>query len=134
LDANNEWEDRLAKLPNVRLLGRYENFSDIPAEQYFAFLYTTQYDGLPNVLLEALASGLPAVAPDVGGIREIVNDDTGWLVKDNTDVEAYMAALREMQRDVEEVEKRWCRARDLLLARHTEENFREALFAAYGWL
>lgn len=38
-------------------------------------------DGLPNVLVEALAAGVPAVATRVGGATELVDDGrTGWLV------------------------------------------------------
>jgi glycosyltransferase involved in cell wall biosynthesis len=39
-------------------------------------------DGIPNILLEALAMGVPIVATDVGGIPEVVRDaETGFLVK-----------------------------------------------------
>lgn len=38
-------------------------------------------DGLPTVILEALAHGVPVVASDVCGISEVViNGKTGWLV------------------------------------------------------
>jgi len=38
-------------------------------------------DGLPNVVLEAMAAGAVAVATDVGGCRELVaSGDTGFLV------------------------------------------------------
>lgn len=39
-------------------------------------------DGIPNVIMEAYAHGLPVVATDVAGISEVViNDKTGFLVK-----------------------------------------------------
>jgi glycosyltransferase involved in cell wall biosynthesis len=44
------------------------------------FVLASQYEGLPMVLLEAGACGLPAVATDVAGTREaLVNGETGWL-------------------------------------------------------
>jgi glycosyltransferase involved in cell wall biosynthesis len=53
-------------------------------------------DGLPTVLLEALASGLPAVSTDVSGVPEIIEHHrTGMLVRQNAPGEfaAAMAAL-----------------------------------------
>ncbi|MGD9883739.1 tetratricopeptide repeat protein [Reyranella sp.] len=46
-------------------------------------LLTSRHEGLPNVLLEAQALGVPVVAPDVGGMSEVVEQGvTGWTIGD----------------------------------------------------
>ena len=42
---------------------------------------SSNYENMPVVILEALASGLPVVSTDVGGIREMVDYSRGILVK-----------------------------------------------------
>lgn len=42
---------------------------------------TSDWEGSPNVILEALSAGVPAVATDVGGVRELLIDGvTGYIV------------------------------------------------------
>ncbi len=53
---------------------------------------------MPNVVLEAIAAGLPVIAPDIGGIGEIIVDgDSGLLLPALTDDDemaaAYAAAI-----------------------------------------
>jgi glycosyltransferase involved in cell wall biosynthesis len=41
------------------------------------FALSSDFDNSPNVVLEAMASALPVVTTDVGGVRELVADRTG---------------------------------------------------------
>ncbi|MFT3942628.1 MAG: glycosyltransferase [Ancrocorticia sp.] len=52
-------------------------------------------DGLPTVLLEAMATGIPCVAGDVTAVGEVIrNGETGWLVPSG-DVDALLASIAE---------------------------------------
>jgi glycosyltransferase involved in cell wall biosynthesis len=51
-------------------------------------------EGVPNVLIEALASGLPVVASRVGGIPEVLDHDSLGTLFPAGDLPALVAALR----------------------------------------
>ncbi len=57
------------------------------------FVLPSFHENLPVVLIEAQASGLPAVATTVGGVPELVDDAAGELVAPG-DPEALAAAIR----------------------------------------
>jgi glycosyltransferase involved in cell wall biosynthesis len=84
----------LGNMQNVTMFGRYSNFDAIPTDNYALFFYTSQWDGLPNVVLDALANGLAVLAPDVGGLRDVIPADSGFLIDRFDDVDAYVEAIR----------------------------------------
>ena len=64
-----------------------------PLARAQVFVLTTNWEGLPLTVLEAMRAGLPLVATDVGGVSEAVEDSaTGFLVP-RSDVAAVAGAL-----------------------------------------
>jgi glycosyltransferase involved in cell wall biosynthesis len=88
----------------LRFLGRIPEMSSI-YQQSTIFVLTSEHEGTPNVLLEAMASGLPVVATRVGGVPEIVQHGcTGFLAaKDeiNELTSAILALARNPQLAIE---------------------------------
>jgi len=81
--------------PVISLKGAYDGFCSIDASQYNLFLYTSMNDGIPNVILEVAAAGLPIIASDDGGVSEFIkNDKTGILVYDFLNPQAYVKAIK----------------------------------------
>ena len=56
-------------------------------------------DGLPNVLMEAQAFGVPVLSTDVSGIPELVIDGETGLLVPQRDPQALAAALRRLLGD-----------------------------------
>jgi glycosyltransferase involved in cell wall biosynthesis len=56
-------------------------------------LMTSAYEGLPVFLLDGMARGLPAVAPDVGDIRLLLAEGGGTVVPRPGDLDALEAAV-----------------------------------------
>ncbi|MGJ5813651.1 glycosyltransferase [Paludibaculum fermentans] len=79
----------------VRLLGIRE---DIPAVMNAAdaFVLSSDTEGLPMVILQASATGLPIVATDVGGNREAIQPGETGLLTPPGDQHALTAAMRQV--------------------------------------
>jgi glycosyltransferase involved in cell wall biosynthesis len=114
------------KQKGLRLKGSFDGWDSLPVDRYDALLYTSNFDGLPNILLEAASALVPIVAPDVGGISELVSPETGRLVEvigrsDDEIIADYVEAIAELYRDIEKTSRMAVAARDLVVRRHSLE-------------
>lgn len=86
--------------PAIRLLGHREDVPRLLTGVDLLAL-SSAHEAMPMVILEAMAAGLPVVAPRVGGIDTVVLDgETGRLLPPG-DVGALADALVELGRDPE---------------------------------
>lgn len=97
-DFTNQLRARIAELgvgSNVRFLGALP-----PDDVRVAFsaadvsVLATRNEGWANVLLESLACGVPVVATDVGGNREVIRDDSLGSIVPFGDHAALLSALQ----------------------------------------
>ena len=82
LNSLRMFTERLGVQRRVRFAGRrsHEETVTLMAASDI-FVLNSSYEGLPHVVLEAMALGLPVIARAAGGTEEVVRDeDTGLLV------------------------------------------------------
>jgi glycosyltransferase involved in cell wall biosynthesis len=76
--------EELGIAPRVRFAGHQTGLRDYYEASNLMVLPSLS-EGLPNVLLEAMSLGLPAVATNVGAVREVICDgQNGWIVPPGT--------------------------------------------------
>jgi len=110
----------IAKVAAYR--GAYQGIENLDLSQYDAFLYTSQTDGLPNVLLETASAGLPIVASNVGGVGDIVNTKTGYPVAMD-DIDGYVKSLQAIRDNPALAKQKATKARRVVETRHTWQHF-----------
>jgi glycosyltransferase involved in cell wall biosynthesis len=82
---------------------------------------SSRYEALPNVVLEAMAAGLPVAATRVGGLPELVIPDrTGWLVPPG-DAPALAAAMSQALGDANSREALGRTGREIAVADYSLE-------------
>jgi glycosyltransferase involved in cell wall biosynthesis len=101
--------DELGLASAVRFVGAVADTRPYLAEATVVAL-TSPYEGSPNALLEAMASGRPVVATAVGGVPELIEHGREGLLVEPTD-EAVASALTEVLGDPESASRMGARAR-----------------------
>lgn len=89
-----ELEERAAAAGLSAVVSFRGTVSDVPGflGELGQFWLTSDWEGTPNVVLEAMAAGLPVVATRVGGTPEIVEDGRTGLLVTPGDAEALATA------------------------------------------
>lgn len=84
-------------------------------------LMTSLYEGVPLVIYEALAMGVPVVAPALPGNVELMDGDGGLLIDPRDDVDAYAEAIVSLLGDEERRREVGRRSRERMIANFSLE-------------
>lgn len=135
----------VSSLPeNLTLEGPFASYDELPLEACDGWLYTSAWDGMPTILIELAAMGMPIVASAVGGVPEMIDTDTGWPIAwpapkpgaDTTptasEVAEYVTAIREMLDHPEKRRERVTALQARVWARHVQERFGADLQSLLG--
>lgn len=79
-------------------------------------------EGMPNVILEAMANGLAVIATDTGATNVLVNEKTGWLLSNSEPSKIKMTLDEVMHSDVSRITAKKEAALDLISRHYTWEN------------
>jgi teichuronic acid biosynthesis glycosyltransferase TuaC len=120
--------------PNTRAEGPQPN-ERIPLYLAAAdlFVLPSHSEGMPNVLVEAGAAGVPVIATTVGGIPELLAEDRGRLIPPHQ-LEELVCAIREVLEDPEEARGRAERLRRYVWEHYDVDLKARELVEIYGEL
>ena len=101
---------------------------------YFAadvFVLPSHSEGSPNVLLEAMAAGIPIVATEAGGVPEMVEHNQSALLVPASDPPALGAAIARVLTEDDLAQRLTANASSLVGTRYAPENYVRTLVEIY---
>ena len=99
----NELEQKIKELAlddSVQLPGQVQNIFDCIADAEL-FVLSSDFEGMPNALIEAMCLGLPVISTKVSGATDVIQDGQNGLLTDVADTQQLAAAMRRMLTDFE---------------------------------
>ncbi|KWO82763.1 glycosyl transferase family 1 [Burkholderia ubonensis] len=126
--------EKLPNMSNFHLMGPFTSPEElVQARAYTGFIFTSKWEGMPNILLEIGTLGVPIIAPAVGGVGELISAATGYLLPEKPDVADYRAAMESIISYPQEVEVRARALVELIDERHTWQRFVERVKELEGY-
>jgi hypothetical protein len=117
-----------ARLAHVPVLRSHNLEADLQSAAML--IYLTESEGLGSAALLAMSAGVPVIASDVGGLREVViPGQTGFLVPN--EAEAVAAAIRKLRASADVSRAMSERARQTVAEKFSEDRMVEETLALY---
>ena len=115
--------DELSMTENIHLCGWRRNIAEV-LTAYDAFLMSSDYEGMPNALAEAMASGLVCLSTDCKtGPKDMIDPGINGYLAITGDIESFAQGIRRIiQMDPQQCAVMGAAAREKILGMCSEEN------------
>ncbi len=121
---------RLGIADRLMLLGHRDDAFDVH-HAFDVYVQTSDSEGIPNAILEAMALGTPVVATNVGGTSELITDREQGLLVARRNVDQLVAAVQETLADGDATATRVAAARTRVERSLSFDRRQAALEAVY---
>lgn len=125
-----ETDERIRKGDGIEAVGSQKD----PRPYYAtsdALAFPSYREGMPNVVLEAGALGLPSIVTDINGSREIIRQGYNGVIIPPHDANALYQAMRDFTVNRDETARLAANARKNIADRYEQQMIWQALLAEY---
>ena len=128
-----DWKKSLNHPDQVEILGKLSP-NDIPSVMKKAdiVLLPSKSEGLPNVVVEACASGKIVLASSVGGVPEIIDHEKNGFLLDANNIEEWIKTLEYVLENFEKFKPMGKQASDKMAQVFNAENYPKRLLEIYN--
>jgi glycosyltransferase involved in cell wall biosynthesis len=88
------WADKLRESKRIFLLGAKSNVGDYMAQADY-FVLSSDYEGLPMTMLEAMSMGVATVSTPAGGVVDVIEDGVTGYMSHTIDDEAFYQKVKQ---------------------------------------
>lgn len=111
------------RCPNIVYRGEFDKLSQVITDNYRLFLYTSAWDGLPNIVLEAMSAGMLVIAGAVGGVGADIGSRHCILVNETDSPDAYVRAIKQTYAAADGAEPIRLAGKSFIRSNHTFARF-----------
>jgi len=125
-----DYADRLKISGKLCFTGWREDISDI-LNAIDIFVLPSLSEGIPMSLLEAMSMGLPCIATCVGGVPEIIKDDTVGITVRSNDLKMLENAMNNSSTNLEKAKEIGAMAREYVLKNFSIDSYINNVLGLY---
>jgi glycosyltransferase involved in cell wall biosynthesis len=109
------------------LEGVYQDLRELPFGDCDLWLYTSEWDGVPNMLIEVAALGVPLVGSIAGGTADILRSGLCERVEPIEDIDEYIRGINRILLDPVTAQLHADALREMVLRERSSETYRSDL-------